>query len=151
MAGALSPAGMRPAGLALAALACGGGDGTPSPESERLPLEEHVTLGASFVSGDSAALRRLLHPDVIVQPPAPDSARQGAGAIAYLLELAVHSEVTESRLEPRSVIPEGPFALERGTWLLGSGDRLLQSPYMLRWRTGDDGWRVVLWRWGRFR
>jgi hypothetical protein len=136
---------MRLAGFALASLACGGG------EPEGVPLDEHVALAASFVSGDSASLRRLLHADFIVQPPAPDSARRGAAAIAYLLELAVHSEVTESRLEPRSVVPEGPFAFERGTWLLASGDRLLQSPYMLRWRADDDGWRVVLWRWGPFR
>lgn len=131
------------AGLAVALVACGERGGARS--------EEHVTLASSFVSGDSAALRRLLHADVIVQPPAPDSARRGAEAIAYLLGLVVNSEITESRLVPRSVAPEGPFAVERGTWLLASGDRMLQSPYLLRWRTGPQGWQVVLWRWGAFR
>jgi hypothetical protein len=115
------------------------------------PVEEHAALGASFVSGDSGTLRRLLHADLIVQPPAPDSARRGGAAIAYLLDLAVQTRVSESRLEPRAVAPEGPFAFEQGTWLLRSEGRSLRSPYTLRWRATPEGWRVVLWRWGRFR
>jgi hypothetical protein len=113
-------------------------------------MDEHTMLGASFVSGDSAALRRLLHADLIVQPPAPDSARQGPPAIQYLLNLAAQTAVSESRLVPHGVVPEGPFAFEQGTWLLRSGDRRLRGPYTLRWRATPEGWRVVLWRWGRF-
>jgi hypothetical protein len=115
-----------------------------------MSTEDHTALGASFVSGDSAGLRRLLHADLIVQPPEPDSARQGEDAIAYLLALATQTTVLESRLEPRAVAPEGPFAFEQGTWLLRSGDRVLRSQYTLRWRATPEGWRVVLWRWGRF-
>ncbi len=114
-------------------------------------MEEHAALGGSFVSGDSAVLRRLLHPDIIVQPPPPDSARGGNAAIAYLLELAAQTRVVESRLEPRAITPEGPFTFEQGTWLLRIGERGLRSPYTLRWRDTPEGWRVVLWRWGRFR
>ena len=121
------------------------------PASGDPPTEEHAALGASFVSGDSASLRRLLHPALVVQPPPPDSARGGDVAIAYLLDLAAQTRVSESRLEPRAVAPEGPFAFEQGTWLLRSGDRSLRSPYTLRWRATPEGWRVVLWRWGRFR
>jgi hypothetical protein len=114
-------------------------------------MEEHTALGASFASKDSATLRRLLHPDLIVQPPEPDSARQGAAAIEYLLRLAVHTSVAESRLEPRRVVPEGPFVFEQGFWRLRSGDRTLRAPYSLRWRGSAAGWQVVLWRWGAFR
>jgi hypothetical protein len=112
--------------------------------------EEHAVLAGSFVTGDSAALRALLHADFIVQPPAPDTARQGAAARSYLLQLAGNTKVTESRLHPRMVVPEGPFAFEEGTWELRVGDRRLRSPYMIRWRNTPSGWRVVLWRWGRF-
>jgi hypothetical protein len=112
--------------------------------------EEHAVLAGSFVTGDSAALRTLLHADFIVQPPAPDSARQGAAARSYLLQLAANTKVTESQLHPQMVVPEGPFAFEEGTWELRVGDRRYRSPYMLRWRTTPSGWRVVLWRWGRF-
>ncbi len=113
--------------------------------------EEHAVLAGSFVTGDSVALATLLHADFVVQPPTPDSARQGAAARSYLLQLAANTKVTESRLHPQIVVPEGPFALEEGTWELRVGDRQYRSPYMLRWRTTPSGWRVVLWRWGRFR
>ena len=134
----------------LAAAACGD-RADPPKGTAGLPTEEHAALGASFVSRDSAGLRELLHPDFIVQPPAPDSARQGDAAISYLLGLASHTEVTESRLEPQALVPEGPFALEQGSWLLSNGDLVLRSRYLLRWRKTEEGWRVVLWRWGRFR
>ena len=114
-------------------------------------MEEHARLGASFVSGDSAALRRLLHPDLIVQPPSPDSAQQGEAAIEYLLKLVAETAVAESRLEPKMVVPEGPFAFEQGVWLVRSGSRVLRSPYTIRWRAVPYGWQVVLWRWGAFR
>jgi len=139
------------AGWALTALACADWRQPPARTPTDAPMEEHTALGASFVSGDSAALRRLLHADLIVQPPEPDTARQGDAAIAYLLDLAAQTTVSESRLEPRAVAPEGPFAFEQGTWMLRSGDRRLRSPYTLRWRATPEGWRVVLWRWGRFR
>lgn len=112
---------------------------------------EHELLGGSFIGGDSVALRQLLHPDVIVQPPEPDSAKQGEPAIAYLIGLASATRVDDSRLEPRTLVPEGPFAFEQGVWYLRMGDRQLRSPYALRWRRVEDGWQVVLWRWGPFR
>ena len=137
--------------IGLVMLGCRDQRRLPPPRVEDSPLEEHVALGASFVSGDSASLRRLLHPDLIVQPPLPDSARQGAAAIEYLLGLAVETSVSESRLEPRMAVPEGPFVLEQGAWLLRNGNVLLRAPYSLRWRATAQGWRVVLWRWGAFR
>lgn len=134
----------------LATPACGDRS-RPAGGMAGAPTEEHAALGASFVSRDSASLRRLLHPAFIVQPPPPDSTRQGEAAITYLLGLASHTEVTESRLEPQALVPEGPFALERGIWFLSDGDLVLRSRYVLRWRATGEGWRVVLWRWGRFR
>ena len=115
------------------------------------PVSEHAALAASFVSNDSASLRRLLHPDLVVQPPEPDSARQGAAAIEYLLSLAAHTSVKESRLFPQVDTPEGPFVFEQGFWRLRTGDRTLHAPYTLRWRGSSEGWKVVLLRWGQFR
>ena len=115
------------------------------------PHEEHAVLARSFATGDSAALGTLLHANLVVQPPDPDSARQGEAARAYVLQLAANTKVTDSRLHPRMVVPEGPFALEQGTWEFRVGDQRYHGPYMLRWRTTPSGWRVVLWRWGRFR
>lgn len=116
----------------------------------RVP-DEHARLGAAFVGGDSAAIRHLLHPDVIVQPPSPDTARRGRAAIDYLVGLAMGSQVSVSRLRPTGVTREGPFLLEEGTWYMASGDRMLRSRYIVRWRPEDNGWRVVLLRWSRFR
>jgi hypothetical protein len=114
--------------------------------------DEHARLGAAFVGGDSAGLRHLLHPDLIVQPPAPDSARRGADAIEYLVGLAMGSRVSASRLRPTDVIREGPFLLEEGTWYMASENRMLRSRYVVRWRpAGENAWRVVLLRWSRFR
>jgi hypothetical protein len=137
--------------IGLVALACTEENRRPGPTLEDNPIEEHTALGASFVARDSAALRQLLDPALVVQPPLPDSARQGPAAAAYMLELAAQTSVSESRLEPIAVVPEGPFVFEQGTWLLRSGDRVLRAPYTLRWRATTAGWRVVLWRWGLFR
>jgi hypothetical protein len=138
-------------GIGLVMLACRDQSRLPPPGVEDPPLEEHAALGASFVSNDSGALRRLLDSQVIVQPPLPDRARQGAAAIEYLLRLAAETSVSESRLEPQLAVPEGPFVFEQGAWLLRNGNVLLHAPYSLRWRATAEGWRVVLWRWGAFR
>lgn len=137
--------------LTLVLLACRDQSRLPRPGVEDPPLEEHAVLGASFVSNDSGALRRLLDPQLIVQPPLPDSARQGAAAVEYLLGLAAETSVSESRLEPHMAVPEGPFVFEQGAWVLRNGNVLLRAPYSLRWRATAQGWRVVLWRWGAFR
>jgi hypothetical protein len=138
-------------GIGLATLACKDQSRLPPQGFEDGPMEEHTALGASFVSNDSASLRRLLDSQLIVQPPLPDSAQQGAAAIEYLLGLAAQTSVSESRLEPQIAVPEGPFVFERGAWALRTGDRMLRAPYTLRWRATAEGWRVVLWRWGAFR
>jgi hypothetical protein len=138
------------AAIGLVVIACAERELPPSHGVPDQPMA-HRVLGASFASGDSATLRRLLHPDLIVQPPFPDSAQQGQAAIEYLLELAAGTLVTESHLQPQMIVPEGPFAFEQGVWLLRSGSRVLRSPYTIRWRAVPYGWQVVLWRWGSFR
>jgi hypothetical protein len=72
-------------------------------------------------------------------------------AAAYLTTLALHTRVQESRLDPRGFDPEGPFVLERGSWTVRTGDRVLSSRYQLRWRRAESGWQVMLWRWTPFR
>ena len=146
----------RPLPMMMALVACSG-----SAESGRRPLRpaippdlpqaERTALGASFVGHDVGPLGRLLHDSVIVQPPAPDSARQGAAAIRYLTNLAAHTAAAESRLRPSAVTPEGPFVFEQGTWVLRVGDRSRLGQYTLRWRRTPTGWKVVLWRWSTFR
>ncbi len=118
----------------------------PAPELH----ETRVSLAASFVGGRAAGLRRLLHSDLIVQPPAPDSALGGAAAAEYLVALARGTAVSRSLLAPRSLSREGGFLLERGGWHLAVGDRAFASRYTIRWRESPAGWKVVLWRWTRF-
>jgi hypothetical protein len=137
--------------IGLVTLGCTDQNRLPPRGFPDRPMEEHTALGASFVSNDSMALRRLLHADLIVQPPLPDSAQQGAAAIEYLLGLAAQTSVSESRLVPQAVVPEGPFVFEQGAWVLRSGNRMLRAPYTLRWRATAEGWRAILWRWGAFR
>lgn len=136
---------------ALLALAAGcAGDGARPPAGPELHLAR-VTLGASFVGGRATGLRELLHADLIVQPPEPDSALRGAAAADYLVDLARATAVTRSALVPGSVSREGGFLLERGGWHLASGDHTFASRYTIRWRESPGGWTVVLWRWTRFR
>ena len=67
---------------------------------------EWTKLGA-FVRRDSATIRRLLAPDVMVWPPSPDTARRGSAAIGYLQGLALSSRVNRSDLRPGNVTLDG--------------------------------------------
>ena len=73
------------------------------------PPGARAALSASFVSNDSAGLRRLLDPQLIIQPPFPDTAKTGAAAVEYLLGLAAATSVSDSRLEPQASVAEGLF------------------------------------------
>lgn len=75
----------------------------------------------------------------------------GPAAADYLVALARGTAVTRSVLAPRSLSREGVFLLERGGWHLEAGDRTFASRYTIRWRDSPAGWKVVLWRWTRFR
>ena len=133
--------------LALAS-GCGAGrERTAEPELQR----ERIALGASFVGGRAGGLRELLHPDLIVQPPVPDTPVRGEAAAEYLERLARGSRVSRSELLPVSLSREGDFLLERGGWHLESEDRTFASRYLIRWRESPAGWKVVLWRWTLFR
>lgn len=112
---------------------------------------ERTALAASFVGRSSANLKQLLHDSVIVQPPPPDSARQGGDAIRYMLGLAENTAVKESTLEPIAIVQEGPFVFEQGIWAIRTGDRRLRAGYTLRWRRAPEQWKVVLWRWTLFK
>lgn len=145
--------GLRGRLIAVALLGLAGGCGGPDARGADEP-ELHrarVALGASFLGAQASGLRKLLHADLIVQPPAPDSATRGPAAADYLAGLARESQVTRSQLLPLSVGREGGFLLERGVWHLSSGDRTFTSRYTIRWRATPAGWQVVLWRWTLFR
>ena len=143
--------------LALAAgsflaLATGCDEGEPSSHPDRPALAPaRVALAASFIGRRAGALRRLLHAEVIVQPPKPDSALRGAAAADYLEGLARQSDLTRSELAPTAMSREGDFLLEHGTWFLEAGQRTFRSRYTLRWRESPAGWKVTLWRWTLFR
>jgi len=130
-------------------LGCGESAGESS-RKDGISSEEHAVLAGSFVSGDTGTLAGLLDPDLVVQPPLPDTALRGPFAKSYLLELAANTSVIDSRFHPEVVVPEGTFAFEQGIWELRTGSRRLLSRYALRWRNTAGGWRVVLWRWGPF-
>jgi hypothetical protein len=131
-------------------VACGGDGARERPADPELH-RERVALGASFIGGRGAGLRALLHQDLIVQPPAPDTALRGVAAAEYLERLAQDSRLTGSELLPVTVSREGGFLLERGGWHLASGGRTFAGRYLIRWRETAAGWKVVLWRWTPFR
>lgn len=107
-------------------------------------------LAGAFVRRDSAAVRRLLAPDVMVWPPSPDTARRGSPAISYLQGLALSTRVTRSDLRPASVRVDGTYLVEEGVWTLTSGRTRVAARYDLRWRRLDGRWRVSFLRWELF-
>jgi len=108
-------------------------------------------LAGAFVRRDSATVRRLLTPDIMVWPPAPDTARRGDAAIGYLQQLALATRVDRSDLRPSSVKVDGPYLVEAGSWVLTSGRTRVTARYDLRWRQVKGRWRVSFFRWELFR
>lgn len=141
---------LRATALLLAIAACGAGAGNDAESAESRLSRARVALGGGFVGGLASGLRARLDSGLIVQPPEPDSALRGAAAVAYLERLARATDVSHSELLPGRISEEGGFLLEHGTWILESG-RQYHSRYTIRWRDSPTGWRVVLWRWTRFR
>jgi ketosteroid isomerase-like protein len=107
-------------------------------------------LAGAFVRRDSATVRRLLTPDVMIWPPSPDTARRGGAAVSYLQGLALSSRVSRSDLRPREVTMDGPYLVEQGVWVLTSGRTKVSTRYDLRWRQIDGRWRVSFFRWDLF-
>jgi hypothetical protein len=107
-------------------------------------------LAGAFVRRDSATVRRLLTPDVMIWPPSPDTARRGDAAVSYLQGLALSSRVTRSDLRPREVAMDGPYLVEQGVWVLTSGRTKVSARYDLRWRQVAGRWRVSFFRWDLF-
>lgn len=117
-------------------------------------LQDHPPrwqLAGAFVRRDSATVRRLLAPDVMVWPPSPDTARRGGAAITYLQGLALSSRVSRSDLRPSRVRADGPYLVEEGEWRLTSGRTRVSARYDLRWKQVDGRWRVSFLRWELFR
>jgi Domain of unknown function (DUF4440) len=107
-------------------------------------------LAGAFVRRDSATVRRLLTPDVMIWPPSPDTARRGDAAVSYLQGLALSSRVSRSDLRPREVTMDGPYLVEQGVWILTSGRTKVSTRYDLRWRQVEGRWRVSFFRWDLF-
>jgi hypothetical protein len=107
-------------------------------------------LAGTFVRRDSATVRRLLAPDVMIWPPSPDTARRGGAAVSYLQGLALSSRVSRSDLRPGEVTMDGLYLVEQGVWILTSGRTKVSARYDLRWRQIDGRWRVSFLRWDLF-
>ena len=108
-------------------------------------------LAGVFVRRDSAGLRRFLAPDVMIWPPAPDTARRGSAAIAYFQRLALSSRVSRSAFRPRRLRADGPYLVEEGDWTFTHEGTRVSARYDLRWRRIDGRWRVSFLRWDLFR
>ena len=108
-------------------------------------------LAAAFVKRDSAALRRYLASDVMIWPPAPDTARRGPAAIAYFVGLALSSQVSRSEFRPRSVTTDGVYVIEDGTWSFTHRRVRVSARYDLRWRQAKGRWQVSFLKWDLFR
>jgi hypothetical protein len=108
-------------------------------------------LAAAFVKRDSVALRRLLASDVMIWPPAPDTARRGSDAIRYFLGLAVASRVSQSDFRPRNVTTDGAYLIEDGRWSFTDRRVKVSARYDLRWRQVNGRWQVSFLKWDLFR
>jgi ketosteroid isomerase-like protein len=108
-------------------------------------------LAAAFVKRDSAALRRYLASDVMIWPPAPDTARRGSAAIAYFVGLALSSQVSRSEFRPRSVTTDGVYVIEDGMWSFTHRRVKVSARYDLRWRQVKGRWQVSFLKWDLFR
>jgi ketosteroid isomerase-like protein len=107
-------------------------------------------LAAAFVKRDSAALRRYLASDVMIWPPAPDTARRGSAAIAYFVGLALSSQVSRSEFRPRSVATDGVYVVEDGMWSFTHRRVKVSARYDLRWRQAKGRWQVSFLKWDLF-
>ncbi len=108
-------------------------------------------LAAAFVKRDSAALRRYLASDVMIWPPAPDTARRGKAAIAYFVGLALASKVSRSEFRPRSVTTNDGYLIEDGMWSFTHRRVKVSARYDLRWRQAGGRWQVSFLKWDLFR
>ncbi|HWB41677.1 MAG TPA: nuclear transport factor 2 family protein [Gemmatimonadales bacterium] len=108
-------------------------------------------LAAAFVKGDSTALRRYLAPDVMIWPPAPDTARRGPAAVNYFVRLAVSSRVSRSEFRPRNVTTDGVYLVEDGMWSFTHERVRVSARYDLRWRHANGRWEVSFLKWDLFR
>jgi hypothetical protein len=108
-------------------------------------------LASAFVRRDSVALRRFLAPDVMIWPPAPDTARRGSPAIRYFIDLALASRVSQSDFRPRALTTDGAYLIEDGTWTFTHRRARVSARYDLRWRLADGRWQVSFLKWELFR
>ncbi len=122
--------------------ATGGPDQSPPPRWQ---------LAAAFVKRDSVALRRLLASDVMIWPPAPDTARRGSAAISYFLGLALASRVSQSDFRPRRVTADGAYLIEDGMWNFTHRRVKVSARYDIRWRQVNGRWQVSFLKWDLFR
>jgi hypothetical protein len=121
---------------------------TPA-EAQSLP--PRWQLAAAFVKRDSLVLRRYLAPDVMIWPPAPDTARRGTAAINYFVGLAMSSRVSQSEFRPRQVSSDGNYLVEDGIWSFTHQRAKVRARYDLRWRNANGRWQVSFLKWDLFR
>ena len=123
----------------------------PAPSAAAQNPPPRWQLAAAFVKRDSAALRRYLASDVMIWPPAPDTARRGSAAIAYFVGLALSSQVSRSEFRPRSVTTDGAYVIEDGMWSFTHRRVKVSARYDLRWRQAKGRWQVSFLKWDLFR
>lgn len=141
-------------GFLLVLLASTAGVASPSVAQESTPRQSYPPrwqVAAAFVKGDSAALRRFLAPDVMIWPPAPDTARRGSAAITYFLGLSLASRVSRSEFRPKVVNTDGAYLIENGVWTFTHGRTRVSARYDLRWRQTGGRWQVSFLKWELFR
>jgi ketosteroid isomerase-like protein len=123
----------------------------PFPAGQLQSPPPRWQLAAAFVKRDSIALRRFLASDVMIWPPAPDTARRGSAAITYFLGLALASRVSQSDFRPRKVTADGAYVVEEGMWSFTHRRQKVSARYDLRWRQANGRWQVSFLKWDLFR
>lgn len=136
---------MRPLGVVLLLMMGTIGDGHAQTQPPRWQL------AAAFVKRDSVALRRYLASDVMIWPPAPDTAQRGDAAVKYFVGLSLASQVSQSEFRPRAVTTDGAYLIEDGTWSFTHRRVKVRAKYDLRWRRSKGRWQVSFLKWDLFR
>ena len=107
----------------------------------------------AYVTGDTAALRRLYTDGAILLPPGREI--RGADAAARYFAPSPRRETLSHAMVSEALEIDGAVAVDKGTWtntwrMDGGPVQEASGPYLVVWRRGGDGrWRIAYDMWHR--
>lgn len=126
----------------------------PEPEVSRLRAAitaANRAFSRAYLAGDTAAIRRMYHPDALALPP---NARAVTGArdVSSLFASPRHSRRLEHALYTERLVPAGDGLVELGTWYdrweRSGGERgAAAGRYVLTWVRDGNDWKIAADAW----